>query len=104
MKLRETKTKVDEILEKQQEADKRQQRELENLKLCCQEIFKDTNGKYFLRFFKRICLWDEEDTNINHDIILYKKGRRDVYQIIRTLLPKDVLAQIEIYDEDVLSK
>lgn len=104
MKLRETKTAVDELLEKQQEADERQQRELENLKLCCQEIFKDTNGKYFLRFLKRICLWDEEDVNINHDIILYKKGRRDVYQIIRTLLPKDVLAQIEIYDEDVLSK
>ncbi len=98
------KTDIDKLLEKQQQADERQKRELENLKLCCFQIFNDVNGKYFLRFMKRICCWAEEDMNINHDTIVYKKGRRDVWLILRTLLPKEVLAQIEIYDEDVLSK
>ena len=98
------KTDIDKLLEKQQQADERQKRELENLKLGCSQIFNDVNGKYFLRFMKRICCWAEEDMNINHDTIVYKKGRRDVWLILRTLLPKEVLAQIEIYDEDVLSK
>jgi len=98
------KTDIDKLLEKQQQADERQKRELENLQLCCSQIFNDVNGKYFLRFMKRICCWAEEDMNINHDTIVYKKGRRDVWLILRTLLPKEVLAQIEIYDEDVLTK
>ena len=98
------KTDIDKLLEKQQQADERQKRELENLKLCCSQIFNDVNGKYFLRFMKRICCWAEEDMNINHDTIVYKKVRSYVCLILRTLLPKEVLAQIEIYDEDVLSK
>ena len=98
------KTDIDRLLEKQREADERQKRELENLKLCCSELFNNTNGKYLLRFLKRICCWAEEDLNVNHDMIIYKKGRRDIWLILRTLLPKDVLAQIEIYDEDTLSE
>lgn len=94
------KTKIDELFEKQKEADERQKRELENLKLCCKELFKDVNGKYLLRFLMRICHWAEEDLNINHDMIIYKKGRRDIWLILRTLLPKEVLAQIEIYDDE----
>lgn len=104
MQFNNRKTDVDKLLEKQKEADERQQRELDNLKLCCSELFNNTNGKYLLRFLKRICHWSDEDMNINHDSIVYKKGRRDVWLILRTLLPKDVLAQIEVYDEDVLSK
>ena len=37
--------------------------------------------------------------NINTDVLAYKKGRRDSWLILRNLLPKDILAQIEIYDE-----
>lgn len=104
MEFRKTKTKVDELFEKQTEAEKRQQRELENLRTCCKEIFKDTNGKYLLKYLKKICFWEDQDMNVNHDTIVYKKGRRDVWLILRSLIPKDVLAQIEIYDAENINE
>jgi len=95
-----TNSKVDELLKKQKEAEEKQKKELEDLKLVCKEIFSDVNGKFFLKYLKRLCLWSEQDLNINNDILIYKKGRRDIWTIIRNVLPKDVLAQIEIYSED----
>ena len=94
------KSKIDEILEKQKQADLREKKEIENLKLACKDIFATPNGKFFLKYLKRLCFWSEQDCNINNEILIYKKGRRDIWAIIRNVIPKDVLAQIEIYDEE----
>ena len=93
------KSKIDEILEKQKQADLREKKEIENLKLACREVFTDVNGKLFLKFLKKISGWNDQDNNINNEVLIYKKGRRDIWAIIRNLIPKDVLVQIEIYDE-----
>ena len=93
------KSKVDDIFQQQQEKIEREKQEIENLKLACSEVFSSTNGKYVLRFLKKISGWSEQDMNINTDVLAYKKGRRDSWLILRNLLPKDIIAQIEIYDE-----
>jgi len=92
-------SKVDELLEKQAEREKREKQKIENVKLACKELFNNPNGKFFLQFIKRACGWNDSDRNINPEVLIYQKGRRDIWNIIRNILPKDVLAQIEIYDE-----
>lgn len=92
-------SKIDELLKKQQEAEARQKKIVEDLKLACKDIFSTPNGKFFLKYLKNMCFWSEQDLNINNEILIYKKGRRDTWAIIRNVIPKDVLAQIEIYDE-----
>ena len=91
--------KIDEIFEKQKKEEEKQKKIFEDLKIACKGIASGTNGKFFLKFLKDICFWDEEDCNINNEILIYKKGRRDIWIIIRKILPPDVLAQIEIYDD-----
>lgn len=92
-------SKIDELFEKQKQAEEKQKKIVENLKLSCKDIFSTPNGKFFLKFLKDMCFWSEQDRNINNEILIYKKGRRDIWAIIRNVIPKDVLAQIEIYDE-----
>jgi hypothetical protein len=94
-----TKSKIDELKQSKRKALENQQKELDNLKLSCKEIFKGNNGIYILKFLKNTCLWDSENTNIDKDLLAYRSGRRDIWLILRSLLPKDVLAQVEIYDE-----
>lgn len=93
------KSTVDSLIEKQQKRIEREKKEIENIKLACRETFNDVNGKFFLQFLKRICGWNDQDNNINTEVLAYKKGRRDIWNIIRNVLPKDVLAQVEIYDD-----
>lgn len=93
-------SKIDEIMKKQKEQQEKQQKEIENMKIACKEIFKSNEAKFFLKFLKKISFWSEQDCNISNDVLIYKKGRRDMWLIIRNLIPKDVLAQIEIYDEE----
>lgn len=95
-----TNSKVDELLKKQKEAEAKQKKEIEDLKLACKDVFSGVNGKFFLKYLKRLCLWSEQDLNINNDILIYKKGRRDIWTIIRNIIPKETLAQIEIFDEE----
>ena len=90
---------IDEINKKKQEANEKSRQLQEDLKLAAKELFKDNNGKMFLKYLKEICLWDEVNLNINNEILIYKKGRRDIWSIIRSILPKDVLAQIEIFED-----
>lgn len=97
------KSKVDELVEKQAEAEKRKKQEVENMKLVCKEIFDNPNGKFFLQFLKKSCGWNDQDNNINGEVLIYKKGRRDIWTIIRNILPKDILAQVEIYEEQKLT-
>ena len=94
------KTKVDGICENQQKAESERQKRIKNLKLALSESTKDVNVKFFLKFLKEACFWSELDDNINHDTIIYKKSRRDLWAVIRTLLPKKVLTQIEILEEN----
>lgn len=77
-----------------QEQEKEQQ---EKLKLAASKIFKGNNGVFILNFLKEICLWNEQDTNINPNLVLYKKGRQDIWMVFRNILPKEILAKIEIY-------
>lgn len=94
------KGKVDKINEEIEQSVEKEQKEIENLKLAVKEIFNNVNGFYFLKFLKKISFWDEQDMNINMDVLAYKKGRRDIWLIIRNILPKDILAKIEIYAQD----
>jgi len=97
-------SKIDELLAKQSEAVEKEKKMVEDLKLACKDIFSTTNGKFFLKYLKRLSFWSEQDLNINNEILIYKKGRRDIWAIIRNIIPKDVLAQIEIYDNDDLKE
>jgi hypothetical protein len=99
-----TNSRGDEILKNQKEAEEKQKKVVEDLKLVSKELFSTINGKFFLKYLKRLCLWDEQDLNINNEILIYKKGRRDIWTIIRNIIPKDILAQIEIFDDNELQK
>lgn len=98
------KSKVDDLFEKQQKQQERERKEIENMKLVCKELFKGNNGYYFLMYLKKLCGWNDQDNNINGDVLIYKKGRRDIWTVIRNLLPKDILAQVEIYNENKLEE
>ncbi len=69
------------------------------LKECFLETTKKDYAKIYLQFIKDICLWDLQEENIDKEILAYKKGRRDIWLIIRNFIPKDVLAEIEIYNK-----
>jgi hypothetical protein len=92
------KSKVDAILTRQKEEKQRQEKMISDLKIACKELFSNNNGTFFLQYLKTLCLWAEQDNNINNEILIYKKGRRDIWAIIRNILPPNILAQIEIYD------
>lgn len=96
--------KTDVLLKERQEAMNAQKQKIENLKKACSEIFATPNGKYLLQFLLEFCGWNDQDMNINGEILAYKKGKRDVWVLLRNLLPRDVLAQVEIYGQKDLSK
>ena len=92
------KTKVDEIHQREKEIMEKEEKVIEDLKLVCADIFSSKNGMFFLKYLFKMCFWAEQDININNEVLLYKKGRRDTWAIIRNVIPKDILAQVEIYD------
>lgn len=93
------KSKVDEIREQQQQAEQQNEKRTENLKLACKEIAETKNGQYLLKFLYEISSWAEQDCNINSDVLIYKKARRDYWSIVRNIIPPNVLAHIEIYGD-----
>lgn len=93
------KSKVDEILEQQRKAEQMNEQKTENLKLACKEIAESKNGQYLLKFLYEISGWAEQDCNINSEVLIYKKARRDYWSIVRNIIPLNVLAQIEIYGD-----
>ena len=95
------KSKIDEIINSQKKKQEEQDRKFQELKAACGNIFQSRNGKIFLKFLKDLCLWDEQDCNINNDNLAYKKGRRDIWVIVRNLLPKELLVNIEIYNNEI---
>ena len=90
------KTKVDEITLKAQEKERKEQEETEQLKIACKQAFSNINGIYFLKYLFKLCLWAEQDLNINNEVLIYKKGRRDIWAIIRNVIPPNILKEIEI--------
>lgn len=93
------KTKTDANEEARKQAIEKQNEEMKNLQIACKEIFRGQNGLYVLRFLKRICNWECE-SNVDANTLIYRGGRRDIWLIMRTLLSKDILAQVEIYGND----
>lgn len=93
-----SKSIVDAIQEHQRELKEQQKQEAENLKLACKELFNNPNGKFFLQYIKSVCGWNDQDNNINPELLIYKKGKRDIWTVIRNALPRDIVAQIEVYD------
>lgn len=89
-------TRIDAIEQEKVILEEKEKQRQENLKLAAREIFKGNNGAYVLNFLKNICLWNEQDTNINPNMVLYKKGRQDIWLVFRNILPKDILTKIEI--------
>lgn len=91
---------VDKIIEQEENKKKKEQEEFKKLEMACKEIFTTPDAYYLLKFLYKISLWAEQDTNINSEILIYKKGRRDYWSILRNVIPKGVLAQIEIYGDE----
>lgn len=91
---------VDEILEQEKAKKRKEEEEIKKLEMACKEIFTTPDAFYLLKFLYKISLWAEQDTNINSDILIYKKGRRDYWAILRNVIPKGVLAQVEIYGDN----
>lgn len=87
---------VDELQKKREEKKEAERKLIENVKISA-EIFNCENGKFFLKFLMNTCLWNSQDNEITPNKVVYDKGRRDIWAIIRNVIPKDVLADIEIY-------
>ena len=99
LQMEQRKSKVDEILEQQRKAEQQNEQRTENLKLACKEIAETKNGQYLLKFLYEISGWAEQDCNINNEVLIYKKARRDYWSIVRNIIPPNVLARIEIYND-----
>lgn len=95
----ETKTNCEKLQLQQARNLEQTKKEEAILKEALLEITKKDYGRIILRFLKDVCLWDTTDENIDKDILAYKKGRRDIWAILRSFIPKDILAEIEIFDK-----
>ena len=92
-------TQVERILKEKNQKRIELIKEEEILKECFLESTKKDYARTYLQFIKDLCLWDCQEENIDKDILAYKKGRRDIWIIIRNFIPKDLLAEIEIYNK-----
>ena len=85
----------------QEFARQKEQQEIEDKKI--KQFFIDTcekeGFKLLLQMIKDLSLWDKVEENIDVGILQYQRGRRDMWLILRNYVPKDVLAQIEIYNK-----
>ena len=73
--------------------------EEENLRTCFEQATKTKEGKCAFKYIKKISCWDTEELNVESSVLAYQRGRRDAWLLIRQFLPKQVLADIEIYDK-----
>lgn len=98
-----TKTEIDKLLDASKKADERKKKRDEYYKQCFNKVSQSIEGKYVLQLIKNLSLWDRETTNATQDSLAYERGRRDMWLLIRQFVPKDTLAQIEIYgmQEDI---
>lgn len=87
---------VDLLNEKDEKSQQEQEDRIKNL-MTAFAIFQGTNGVYVAKFLKDFCLWDKHSLDVTPQVLAYQKGRRDVWQAIRSFVPKELLTQIE-YD------
>lgn len=95
----ETQTSIDNLMIKQRQAEKRKQEKEEALRKCFAKALETPEGKCAFKYIKKISLWDKENRNVDQQVVSYLQGRRDNWLLIRQFLPREVLAQIEIFDD-----
>lgn len=97
--MQEVKTKVEENKKFEKEQKEKQQKIDEKLKTCFAAALSTKEGMIAFQLIKKLSLWDEPCSSTNVDSEIYKKGRRDMWLMIREYLPPDILAKIEIYEK-----
>lgn len=78
---------------------KEQEIEKEKIKQFFVDACEKEGFKLLLQMLKDLSLWDKVEQNIDVGILQYQRGRRDIWLLLRGYVPKDVLAQIEIYNK-----
>lgn len=71
----------------------------EKYKQCFSKALETEHGKCAFQLLHKLCLWDEISDSDTSDSLIYKKGRRDIWLMIRQYIPKVVLTEIEIYKQ-----
>lgn len=89
---------ADKLEEQRQIQAEKQLKEETVLKQCLKKVVETKEGRIFLKYLNQLCLWSEQDLNINLEYLTYKKGRRDIWILIRQLIPQETLVDIEIKD------
>ena len=97
--MKEFKNKLDQIKEVEDKQAQKQKELDEKLKICFASALKTKEGQIAFKLIKKLSLWDEASVNTSAEGELYKRGRRDMWLMIRQYIPKKILAQIEIFDE-----
>ena len=88
--------KYQEQLEKQKENEKLLD---EKYKQCFAKTLETEEGKCVFQLLNKLSLWDEISDKETSESLIYKKGRRDLWVMIRQYMPKSVLTEIEIYKQ-----
>lgn len=88
--------KAQKILEEREQLKKIEE---ENIKLCFSKATETKEGKMAFKYIKNISCWDSEELNVDSSVLAYQKGRRDTWMLIRQFLPKELLADIEVYNK-----
>lgn len=90
------KSKIDEVLEKQEEQKKAILDFEKNLKFSCAKVFATKEGQYVARYIKDLCGFTDVCNDVNPNVNIYKNSRRDVYINLRKFIPSSSLIKIEI--------
>lgn len=88
--------KIDEVIAKKESRDKAIADFENNLKIACASVFATANGQYLAKYLKDICGFTEYQSDVNPNIAIYYKGRRDIYLHLRKFIPASCLINIEI--------
>lgn len=89
--------KVDELQKKRKEKLAEQQQYVNDLKTAIDNLQEEKNLIFFLKFINKICGWNEQSVDITPNELIYKKGKRDIWVALRNVLPRKVVAKVEIY-------
>ena len=96
--MKEIKTKLEEIENKQKEEKEKNAEIEEKIKKCFQFATEKKGGLIAFKIINLLCLWSETTANTNSENELYKRGRRDIWNLIRRYIPQEKLAKIEIFE------
>lgn len=90
-------------IEKLQELQEKQAQDAkvldEKYKQCFAKALSTEQGKCAFQLLHKLSLWDEMSDNDTSESLIYKRGRRDMWNMVRQYIPKKVLAEIEIYKQ-----